>query len=235
MRLDVYDVDDKDHLEDLSKQELIGSVEFMLHEIMRAKQQTVKLELMQKPGKKAGLATIQAEQFKERLSANIARLCIEGVGIRAAAGLFYRLLRINETSGDFVPVYQSECIKGTQGNYKWMPVKIATATLFRDDQNKLLQMELYEYSSRGDHKLLGKNQFKFATILDNYKWDDPVGTFLFKNVEVQKRPSFMDYLFGGCNISLAVAIDFTGSNGRPTDRSSLHFIDPSTVGFTSVL
>jgi hypothetical protein len=30
----------------------------------------------------------------------------------------------------------------------------------------------------------------------------------------QRRPEFVDYLTGGCQISLAVAIDFTASNGK---------------------
>jgi hypothetical protein len=35
------------------------------------------------------------------------------------------------------------------------------------------------------------------------------------------------FVAGGCEISLAVAIDFTGSNGDPLSPQSLHFIDPS--------
>ena len=37
----------------------------------------------------------------------------------------------------------------------------------------------------------------------------------------------MDYITGGCEISLVVAIDFTASNGEPTDPSSLHFRNPN--------
>ena len=37
---------------------------------------------------------------------------------------------------------------------------------------------------------------------------------------------FLDYIKGGLNISLAVAIDFTGSNRIPTDPRSLHVYNP---------
>jgi hypothetical protein len=38
--------------------------------------------------------------------------------------------------------------------------------------------------------------------------------------------SFLDYVFGGCEISLAVAIDYTLSNGDPSNPDSLHYFDP---------
>jgi len=37
-------------------------------------------------------------------------------------------------------------------------------------------------------------------------------------------PSFVDYISGGCEISLCVAIDFTGSNGDPRIPGTLHHI-----------
>jgi Copine len=39
------------------------------------------------------------------------------------------------------------------------------------------------------------------------------------------RPSFFDYLSGGCKIKVVVAIDFTGSNGDPRKPGTLHFMD----------
>jgi len=35
-------------------------------------------------------------------------------------------------------------------------------------------------------------------------------------------PSFVDYISGGCEMNLTVAIDFTGSNGDPRDPNTLH-------------
>lgn len=39
---------------------------------------------------------------------------------------------------------------------------------------------------------------------------------------IQHRPEFVDYLSGGCQISLAVAIDFTASNGDPRQPGTPH-------------
>mmetsp|Transcript_1319 Transcript_1319/g.2161 ORF Transcript_1319/g.2161 Transcript_1319/m.2161 type:complete len:604 (-) Transcript_1319:52-1863(-) len=40
------------------------------------------------------------------------------------------------------------------------------------------------------------------------------------------RPQFVDYLTGGCQISLAVAIDFTASNGNPREEGTPHHFYP---------
>ena len=46
-------------------------------------------------------------------------------------------------------------------------------------------------------------------------------------IQIKKKESFLDYIFGGCEIGLTIAIDFTASNGTPTDPRSLHFWDPN--------
>eukprot|EP00178_Gracilaria_changii_P001461 TRINITY_DN11_c0_g3_i1.p1 TRINITY_DN11_c0_g3~~TRINITY_DN11_c0_g3_i1.p1 ORF type:complete len:581 (-),score=180.01 TRINITY_DN11_c0_g3_i1:1074-2816(-) len=39
------------------------------------------------------------------------------------------------------------------------------------------------------------------------------------------EPTFLDYIIGGCDMSMVVAIDFTASNGDPSQRGTLHFFD----------
>jgi hypothetical protein len=38
------------------------------------------------------------------------------------------------------------------------------------------------------------------------------------------RPTFVDYISGGCELQMSVAIDFTGSNGDPRRPGTLHYI-----------
>lgn len=38
---------------------------------------------------------------------------------------------------------------------------------------------------------------------------------------------FLDFLYGGMNMTMVVGVDFTASNKDPEDPSSLHFINPS--------
>jgi hypothetical protein len=46
------------------------------------------------------------------------------------------------------------------------------------------------------------------------------------NIHVSEKPEFIDYLTGGCQISLAVAIDFTASNGDPRQEGTPHYFHP---------
>lgn len=55
------------------------------------------------------------------------------------------------------------------------------------------------------------------------------GTLLFSDVAVEDRVSFLDYVMGGCEIGVQVAIDFTASNGRANESSSLHYLNPQTM------
>lgn len=41
---------------------------------------------------------------------------------------------------------------------------------------------------------------------------------------VQPNVTFLDYVLGGCEINVHIAIDFTGSNGDPKERNSLHYM-----------
>ena len=47
----------------------------------------------------------------------------------------------------------------------------------------------------------------------------------FDMINIQKQNTFLDYVFGGCEIQLNIAIDFTGSNMHPSEKDSLHYLD----------
>eukprot|EP00977_Amphora_coffeiformis_P010847 scaffold2541_cov175-Amphora_coffeaeformis.AAC.3 len=47
-----------------------------------------------------------------------------------------------------------------------------------------------------------------------------------KSVLSRSRPDFVEYVNGGCDIKVAVAIDYSTSNGHPREDDSLHFLDP---------
>lgn len=53
------------------------------------------------------------------------------------------------------------------------------------------------------------------------------GDFKMQNMKIEAHHSFLEYVFGGCEIDLTIAIDFTLSNGNPRQQNSLHYFDPN--------
>jgi len=49
------------------------------------------------------------------------------------------------------------------------------------------------------------------------------GQLLLSTIQIQRVPTFTDYLRGGVNIKLTLGIDFSHTNGTQTDPSSLHY------------
>lgn len=45
----------------------------------------------------------------------------------------------------------------------------------------------------------------------------------------QKKPTFLEYIKGGVQLNFICAIDYTGSNGIPSQPSSLHYINPNQM------
>lgn len=56
-----------------------------------------------------------------------------------------------------------------------------------------------------------------------------------KKFELTKSVNFLEYVFGGCNINLSIAIDFTLSNGDPREADSLHCNDPNRNQYLQAL
>jgi len=46
-------------------------------------------------------------------------------------------------------------------------------------------------------------------------------------VAPKRRVDFVDYIAGGCQLNVSIAIDFTGSNGDPRVPGTLHHLNPS--------
>jgi hypothetical protein len=61
--------------------------------------------------------------------------------------------------------------------------------------------------------------------------DKDVGTLSISTAQLLQEPSFLEYLQAGMELGLVVAIDFTASNGNPSDPRSLHYnsADPNVM------
>jgi hypothetical protein len=128
----------------------------------------------------------------------------------------------------FKPVYKSEIKPPERNKQNWAEFKIDTANLCGNDDSQEIKIDFYRHNTSGSHKLLGQDFFELQELVNGKRElkckGDRVEIEVF---EKRRNTNFLEYVFGGCQINLNVAIDFTLSNGDPSDRDSLHsFANP---------
>ena len=113
------------------------------------------------------------------------------------------------------PIYNSECLSNT---CKFDKVKIPASLLgngiildFFNSKNKLVA----EIPTNVE-ELIKKNFYVKPHKSRTYAITS--NSFLTRNY------IFIDYLKAGVQIGLSIAIDFTGSNGAPNQKTSLHYL-----------
>jgi hypothetical protein len=113
-------------------------------------------------------------------------------------------------------------------------MELTVNALCRGDTKRPILLELLELQKKGP-----KNIYSHVTTLENLKQQGLNYQAIFSQNEracytlglsefsYTERSSFLDYVIGGCEISLLIGIDFTKSNGDPKESDSLHHIDDS--------
>ena len=101
------------------------------------------------------------------------------------------------------------------------------------DDEKDIKIEFFVSSKNGKHKNIGSTIFTINELKEQMEHSkfplikQKEAFLTFNKLEIKKRNSFLEYIFGGCEINLAIAVDFTLSNGCPTKSESLHCNDLS--------
>lgn len=101
--------------------------------------------------------------------------------------------------------------------------------LASNDHNKLLELRIYNYSKSGKHEVIGSVFFKLAELKEGVKFQvlnnakQCVGYLRVDRFSSRTQYQFGDFLEQGLQLALVNCIDFTASNGIPSDRKSLHY------------
>lgn len=155
---------------------------------------------------------------------------------------FYVLSRLREDRS-WVEVFRSEPVMNNLSP-KFPPLKLSLQQLCNGDFDRPLKVEIFDWESNGKFTSMGGFQTSLNKILNdagheiniieedkkakNKKYVNS-GTLVFNDTQIEQHPAFQMFIQGGCEISLLVAIDFTGSNGSYEHPHSLHYLDPSGV------
>jgi len=251
LRFDVYDRDSQS--EDLSTHDYIGSIRTTLSRIMGSRGSTYSDFLMGKNGKtgKFGKMIIRAEEVQSCKDIIHIQFSAHKLDRKNWFGLgrsdpFFTVSKSREDGG-WVKVWDSEPVM-KDISPTWKEVTIPVQKLCNGDYDRPIRITVYDYESSGDHQLIGGFQTSLRALQPNKqftvvneklkqkKGDKYKGSGTFNVVKsvVEKRYSFLEYVRGGCELNLVVAIDFTASNGAPSTPQSLHY-QPPTMNFDGSL
>ncbi|KAL5473575.1 hypothetical protein EMCRGX_G028072 [Ephydatia muelleri] len=236
----VYDVDDKHHVDNIDKQELVGTMECTLAEIMAAGEHLTKSLRLQ--GNPAGKITIQAEEVQDSkfvVDFELSATKLEKKDFFGKSDPYIEIAKAQE-GGAFTVVYRSKPIMKTLSP-RWPKFQMEIQKLCSGDWERTLQFSVWDWNKSGNNVIIGvctaslkdicpeRGGQVFHLDLTNptYKKKKTTGMLVFTSVRVTPVYSFVDYIKGGCQISLITAVDFTASNGHPSDPSSLHYSTPS--------
>lgn len=225
IKISVFDIDD--FKEEVSiEQNLIGSVELCLHEIVTSPNGKLVRTLKNATNESnLGELEIVGEERKKGPSAIYKmKFLAEGFNYEY---IFYRIYRLG-TNNDFLPIIESETSKKPKSSntHNFNEIELSSSALFSDDSSRKIRLEVFQWNSSGKHISLGKKELLISDLMNKTELKFAENQ-VFKTVlcEQHVTHTFLDYILNGLEIALVLAIDFTGSNGSPNEPSSLHYFD----------
>lgn len=237
----VYHHDGKHDVTDESKHTFLGKGTFFMSNLMCTNGERLVLDITD--GKKIGKVMVKGETITNTNDL----LCVTFAGTKLTnkdgwfgkSDPFLVIQRVNE-DGTWSSVWQSVRIDNSL-NPKWAAVKISMSVLCNGDIDRPLKIQVFDWDKDGTHDSMGDVETSVRSMLQAGS-DMPVieadkktkkkgytnsGTLTASNVMIEHHPTFAQFITGGLDINLVVAIDFTGSNGDPMQPGSLHHINPS--------
>lgn len=77
---------------------------------------------------------------------------------------------------------------------------------------------------------MGQAEIALDSFTQSSRFEEPLingkGKLIFNQAAYENKISFLDYIMGGCEIQVHVAIDWTMSNKPQHESSSLHYLPP---------
>ncbi|XP_045196054.2 copine-3-like isoform X2 [Mercenaria mercenaria] len=210
----VYDIDNR--TTDLKHHDYVGSVEMTLTDLLDpTKNVCTSCKTLRVPGdpRARGIISITSEVVREsrdKVSLHVGgqKLGKTGKILSSKPNVYLEISRSIDNIA-FHPVHRTETLYKTQ-NPRWRPFEVGLQRLCNGDWDRQLEFSVWRHSGTGDYKMLGRK----VTTLRELK--------ILKTIDCQY--SLMDYTRGGLKLNLTIAIDFTSSNGKPSEKLSLHDI-----------
>ncbi|CAL8291652.1 unnamed protein product [Boreogadus saida] len=197
------------------------------------------------PGKKCGTVIVRAEELTNCRESVMLQFCgnkLDKKDFFGKSDPFLVFYRSNE-DGSYTISHKTEVVKNTLDPV-WQAFKIPVRALCNGDYDRSIKVEVYDWDRDGGHDFIGEfstsyremsrgqTQFHIYEVLNPKKKGKKKkkyqnsGTVTLLSCLVDSELSFLDFIKGGTQINFTVAIDFTASNGNPSQPTSLHYMSP---------
>uniref|UniRef100_A0A7S2ZU96 C2 domain-containing protein n=3 Tax=Rhodosorus marinus TaxID=101924 RepID=A0A7S2ZU96_9RHOD len=239
-KFEVYDRDAKS--QDLHKHDFIGSAEINVARILTSRGQRVSLvltndRLKSKAKKKfRGKLKVSAEESLSAkefliLSLQADNLKMGGIGRQSCLAT----VRADTGGGESQLLAKAESgrVQGKSNLATFQKLVVRMQALKHFTDATLVKVDVYRGPKELSKKLVGGASMSWGALkyggqgdrvpLTNAKGAQ-VGNLVFRDRRIEKEVTFLDYVAGGHQIELSVAVDFTASNGNPALKTSLHHV-----------
>ena len=120
-KLEVYDVDNEEQVENRATPEFCGRFEFQLHEVVTCIDQKLTRPLVNQPKQAKATVTIIAEEVTQNSNSEIVIFSPEAK-LKETGGLYFFMVLKQVAPGQYTPCYKSEVRKPTGDTMKWNQV-----------------------------------------------------------------------------------------------------------------
>jgi len=230
LRFQVFDSDG-------SSGSLIGDIEVTLGELITSSGKTKTGCLYKKNAPMDCSISFRCEEICDLKELLVLRLRGEGLDkkdLLSKSDPFFEIHRLQADGTSFM-VFTSEVIQNTL-NPAWEQRRISIQQLCNNDYNKHILLKVFDHDKDSTPEIIGEVKFTIAEITRSMgiklqllsPKGKAAGQVSVEHASVVRDSTFIDYLRGGCQINLIVAIDLTGSNGNPREPGTLHYRSADT-------
>lgn len=238
----VYDRDTRaDQFDDLSAHDFIGEASIRIPELVRANGQAAEVSLAceKRPGASNGWVTFVAEEVSTLKQAVHLDFGVEHIRPRAAgvlglgtAAVRLNISRLQEVGRDWLRVHQSGVgvpSARAKGCFNFPRHTVNTQKLCRGDPLQPMRVSIVTERA-GKERLVAEAEVNLRQLVNTKRIPlgcegKDAGSLVVHAARLSSSASFLDYIMGGCEVSLVVGVDFTASNGDPSSPGTLHYTD----------
>jgi len=180
----------------------------------------------------------EIEQCNDILHLNMGASKLPKMDWFGSADPFLEFFRMGQgDTNQTVKVLSTEVLKGNR-NPVWKPISIGVTALCNGDFDRPLVIRCQDWNKSGTSDLIGEIQTTLNELVNMAGQSVPLklpnkpgkgrGRLDIRKSVLEKRHTFIEFLRGGMNMRLLLAIDFTGSNGHWLDHGTLHYRNEQT-------